>query len=128
MTIATELLMMFRARKKYAREVSLYEPIGTDRDGNEISLLEVIESHPVDIVEDCCTRENISRLLSRMTEVLTSREYQVLCSRYGLFGEREQTQREISRRLSISRSYVSRIEKTALAKLRTLFPEANLRS
>ena len=120
--IDNELLMMFRARKKYSREVSLYEPIGTDKEGNEISLLDVIEGPSVDIVEDYSTRENIQLVLDAMKSVLTKKEYEVVCRRFGLLGYPEQTQREIARHLHISRSYVSRIEKNALHKLRTLFP------
>ena len=116
--IDNELLMMLRSRKKRAREVSLYEPIGTDREGNEINLLDVIESEPVDIVEECFIRENTSYLLHSMRSVLSEKEYQVICFRYGLFGVPEKTQREIAQKLSISRSYVSRIEKRALEKLR----------
>lgn len=119
--IENELLMFFRARKKYSREVSLYEPIGTDKEGNEIHLLDVIESAPVDVVEDCTLRENTARLLRAMPQLLSEKELQVICCRYGLFGEKEQTQREIAQKLSISRSYVSRIEKNAISKLRTLF-------
>ena len=119
--IDNELLMMFRARKKYSREVSLYEPIGTDKEGNEINLLDIIESPPVDVVEDCFIKENITCLLTSLKNTLSPREYEVICLRYGLFGEKELTQREIAQRLSISRSYVSRIEKNALQKLRALF-------
>lgn len=119
--IDNELLMMFRARKKSARDVSLYDPIGTDKEGNEISLLDIIESPPVDIVEEYSTRVDIRHLLTHLSKVLTAREYQVISLRYGLFGLQEQTQREIAARLHISRSYVSRIEKNALNKLRTLF-------
>lgn len=119
--IDNELLMMFRARKKYSREISLYEPIGTDKEGNEISLLDIIESPPVDIVEEYSTREDARFLLSVLKDTLSVKEYQVICLRYGLFGAEEQTQREIASKLHISRSYVSRIEKNALAKLRKLF-------
>lgn len=121
--IENELLMFLRARKKHSREVSLYEPIGTDKEGNEISLLDVIESTPVDIVEDYFIKENTSYLLQSMKNVLSEKEYLVICYRYGLYGQKEQNQREIAKKLSISRSYVSRIEKNALIKLRTLFPE-----
>ena len=121
--IDNELLMMLRARKKRSREVSLYEPIGTDREGNEISLLDIIESPPVDVVEDCFQRENILHLLRHIAEILSPKEYHVICCRYGLNGQEPRTQREIARELSISRSYVSRIEKNALQKLRTLFPK-----
>ena len=120
--IDNELLMLFRSRRKFSREVSLYEPIGTDKEGNEISLLDVIEGPSVDVVEDYSTRENIRLVLSSMKSVLNQKEYEVICCRFGLFGKKEQTQREIARQLHISRSYVSRIEKNALQKLRTLFP------
>ncbi len=121
--IENELLMFLRARKKYSREVSLYEPIGTDKEGNEINLLDVIETTPLDIVEECYVKENTSYLLRSLKNVLTEKEYQVICRRYGLFGMEEETQREIAKKLSISRSYVSRIEKNALLKLRELFPQ-----
>ena len=121
--IDNELLMMLRSKKKHSREVSLYEPIGTDKEGNEISLLDIIESPPVDIVTEYSTREDIRRLMSSMKELLSPKEYQVICLRYGLFGIPEQTQRKIAGELNISRSYVSRIEKTALKKLRGIFDE-----
>ena len=78
--------MFFRSKKKHSREVSLYEPIGTDKEGNEINLLDVIESTPVDIVEDCYIRENTSYLLKSLKKILSEKEYQVICYRYGLFG------------------------------------------
>lgn len=119
--IDNELLMMLRARKKRSKEISLYEPIGTDKEGNEINLLDIIESPPVDLIEDISIRENIRFLLSSMKDTLTQKEYQVICCRFGLFDFREMTQREIAEQLQISRSYVSRIEKNALKKLKTLF-------
>lgn len=121
--IDNELLMMLRARKKRSREVSLYDPIGTDREGNEISLLDVIESPPIDVVEDCFKHDNLSHLLKHIKNTLSPKEYHVICCRYGLGGQEPLTQREIARDLSISRSYVSRIEKNALRKLRAHFPE-----
>ena len=121
--IDNELLMMLRARKKRSREVSLYDPIGTDREGNEIGLLDVIESPPIDVVEDCFKHDNLSHLLKHIKNTLSPKEYHVICCRYGLGGQEPLTQREIARDLSISRSYVSRIEKNALRKLRALFPE-----
>lgn len=121
--IDNELLMLLRSKKKTSKDISLYEPIGTDREGNEINLLDVIESTPVDIVEDCYIRENTSYLLKSLKKILSEKEYQVICYRYGLFGMEEETQREIARKLCISRSYVSRIEKNALQKLRGLFPQ-----
>ena len=119
--IENELLMHFRGKKKSSKEVSLYEPIGTDKEGNEISLLDIIESPPVDIVEEYSTRQDIRFLFSSMKDILTPKEYQVICCRYGLFENNEMTQREIADQLHISRSYVSRIEKNALKKLKTLF-------
>ena len=121
--VANELLMLFRSRRKHSREISLYEPIGTDKEGNEISLLDVMEGPAVDVVEEYSTQEDIRHVLNSMQAVLSENEYEVICCRFGLFGQREQTQREIARHLHISRSYVSRIEKNALQKLRTLFPE-----
>ena len=121
--IDNELLMMLRSRKKRSREVSLYDPIGTDREGNEISLLDIIESPPVDIVEQYATQQDIRHLVSSLKTALTPREYQVICLLYGLLGASEETQKTIARKLSISRSYVSRIEKNALKKLRCLFDE-----
>ena len=96
-------------------------PIKTDKEGNEISLLDIIESPPVDIVEEYSTRQDIRFLFSSMKDILTPKEYQVICCRYGLFENNEMTQREIADQLHISRSYVSRIEKNALKKLKTLF-------
>ena len=91
-----------------------------DNNGFEWSL---IESVPVDIVEECYIRENTTYLLQSLKKILSEKEYQVICYRYGLFGMEEETQREIAQKLCISRSYVSRIEKTALQKLRELFPQ-----
>ena len=119
--IENEVLMYLRGKKKSSKEVSLYEPIGTDKEGNEISLLDIIESPPVDIVEEYSTRQDIRFLFSSMKDILTPKEYQVICCRYGLFENNEMTQREIADQLHISRSYVSRIEKNALKKLKTLF-------
>jgi RNA polymerase sporulation-specific sigma factor len=121
--IDNELLMLLRSKKKHAREVSIYEPIGTDREGNEINLLDIIESPPVDIVEDYSTREDISYLMKYLKSTLTEKEFTVIEYRYGLFGKEEHTQREIASLLGISRSYVSRIEKNALLRLRALFAE-----
>ncbi len=112
---------MLRVRKKYARDVSLYEPIGTDKEGNEINLLDIIESPAEDVVENYSVRQDIQKALRLVSDNLTPKEYEVIRLRFGLFGEQEYTQREIAKRLKISRSYVSRIEKNALLKLRRLF-------
>lgn len=122
--IENELLMLLRSRKKISREVSLYEPIGTDKEGNEISLLDIMESNDGDITEQMDIRENIQRLHGIFEEALSEREQQVLLMRYGIFGGEEKTQREIAGLLGISRSYVSRIEKTALRKLRECLDKA----
>lgn len=119
--IDNELLMLLRQRKKKSREVSLYDPIGTDKEGNEISLLDIIETIPFDVVEHYTTNEDILLLSQFLNSSLTDKEYEVIKLRYGLFGEKELTQREIAKRLNISRSYVSRIEKNALLKLRQCF-------
>ena len=119
--IDNELLMMLRMRKKTSREVSLYEPIGMDKEGNEINLLYIIEGENVDVPEIMDLEADTRRLYQILHKVLSEREQEVLRLRYGLFGEEEKTQREIAQRLNISRSYVSRIEKTALKKLKEFF-------
>lgn len=116
--IDNELLMLLRAKKKTSREVSLYEPIGTDREGNEIHLLDVIEQEQVDVVDKMEVEDKLSRLGDMIHEKLNDREQEIIMLRYGLPNREEATQKEIGRRLGISRSYVSRIEKKALEKLR----------
>lgn len=116
--IDNELLMLLRAKKKTSREISLYEPIGTDREGNEINLLDVIEQEQTDVIDRMEVEDRLNRLKGLIGECLTGREREIITLRYGLCGCREITQREIGRRLGISRSYVSRIEKRALEKLR----------
>ena len=119
--IDNELLMFLRARKKTSREVSLYEPIGTDREGNEINLLDISEQEQVDVVDRMEAQSKLSRLSGLIHERLTEREREIIALRYGLTSEYEVTQREIGRKLGISRSYVSRIEKKALEKLREAY-------
>lgn len=121
--IENELLMFLRGKKKSSREVSLFEPIGQDKEGNEIHLVDVIEQNQPDIVESMELTGNIKRLFALMETSLTERERQILVMRYGLYGGREITQNEIGEALGISRSYVSRIEKKALMKLREKFEE-----
>ena len=116
--IDNELLMLLRAKKKTYREVSLYEPIGTDREGNEISLLDVIEQDQVDVVDRMEVEDKLHRLTDLIADRLSDREREIIMLRYGLGSGREITQREIGHRLGISRSYVSRIEKRALEKLK----------
>lgn len=119
--IANEILMHLRAKKKSAKEISLYEPIGTDREGNEIKLYDIIETDEIDVPEKIYLKENIQKLYEKVENELSPREKLVLKMRYGLYNGEEYTQREIARQLGISRSYVSRIEKSAIGKLRTFF-------
>lgn len=117
--IANELLMMLRSKKKTAKEVSLYEPVGTDKEGNEIQIYDLC-TEKENILETLEQQENAEALQHAMHMVLDEREYDILVRRYGLHGQREQTQQEIGKIYHISRSYVSRIEKKALLKLREM--------
>ena len=119
--IDNELLMMLRAKKKYSREVSMFEPIGQDREGNEIRLVDIIEQQPFDVVEQMEYRSNVSKMKKYMDTCLTKREKEILELRYGLGKRRELTQSEVGEMYGISRSYVSRIEKKALQKLKKCF-------
>ena len=119
--IENEVLMYLRGKKKSSKEVSLYEPIGTDREGNEIQLFDVIEMNEEDVYRRLERKEDVIRLYQQEESVLSQRERMVLKLRYGLYNEEEYTQREIAAMLGISRSYVSRIEKSAIEKLRNFF-------
>ena len=119
--IDNELLMMFRSRKKSTREVSLYEPIGTDKEGNEINLLDICIQEQIDVVEQLDNKEKLCKLFILVEKVLDDREKEIIQLRYGLGREKEMTQREIGKMKGISRSYVSRIEKKALERLRVAF-------
>ena len=116
--IDNELLMMLRSRKKCSREVSLYEPIGTDKEGNQIHLLDIVESDEPDVVETIETDRRTREVLALVPKLLSGRERYIIENRYGLYACKPMTQREIAAALGISRSYVSRIEKRALEKLR----------
>lgn len=113
--IENEVLMHLRNIKKVKQEVSLYDPIGHDKEGNEISLIDILstDNEIIDILEAKLQEEKIRGKMG----ILTRRERQVIEMRYGLFTGLKETQREIARKLGISRSYVSRIEKRALKKL-----------
>ena len=111
--VENEILMLLRAGKKRAKEVSLFEPIGTDKDGETVSLVDVIE------MENPKTIDQL--ILDPFDQKLTENEKQVISMRYGLFKGKEHTQREVAGVLGISRSYVSRIEKKAIGKLREEF-------
>ena len=119
--IDNELLMYFRGKKKTSREVSLYEPIGTDKEGNQISLMDVVESTDRDIFEIIELKGNSKKVYEMIPKVLNDRERDIIQWRYGLYNQKPVTQREIADKLGISRSYVSRIEKRALEKLKDCF-------
>lgn len=117
MRIANEILMYFRNLKKRSQDVFIGDPIDTDGDGNSLTLADII-SYDEDIPGNLDTKLKLEKLEKIIKRVLTPREYLIICMRYGLDGCNEQTQREVAQKLKISRSYVSRIEKKALSKLR----------
>lgn len=119
--IENELLMLMRSGKKQSKEVSLYESIGSDKEGNTIQLLDVCMAEEVDIIGQMEEKQNLAKLHEYIDKVLTARERDIIVLRYGLYGGRETTQREIAKQLNISRSYVSRIEKKALKKLKAAY-------
>lgn len=116
--IDNEILMMLRSEKKTIREVSLFEPVGLDKDGNDISLIDMMESGEKEVHEKCELKQNIINLYKIFDMVLNEREKDIIYSRYGLAGRDELTQRQLARKYHISRSYISRIEKKAVTKLR----------
>lgn len=118
--IENEILMSIRASKKSSAEVSLNIPIGTDKDGNEINLNDILGTEPDAIVDDLDIKIQVGNMISCLDDVLTEREKKVIVHRYGILGAMPHTQREVASSLGISRSYVSRIEKKALEKLRNV--------
>ncbi len=114
--IENEILMHLRALKKVKKDVSLHDPIGTDKEGNEITLIDVLQEEGEDIVDVIQTNMEKTQIY-KFIHVLDDREKEVIVGRFGLNLEEERTQREIAKELGISRSYVSRIEKRALMKL-----------
>jgi RNA polymerase sporulation-specific sigma factor len=122
--VENEILMHFRKLKNTGNTISLNDAIGYDKDGNEISLQEVIKDDAIDIPDYLHIKENVG-LLKKYFNVLTTREQEILIKRFGLLNEDEQTQKEIAKQLHISRSYVSRIEKRALAKVLREFIKNN---
>jgi RNA polymerase sporulation-specific sigma factor len=114
--VENEILMYLRSLKKSRKDVSLHDPIGTDKEGNEITLIDILGTRADDVVKQVemqIERRNIYQHI----HILDHREQEVIRARFGLGGEKEKTQREIAKELGISRSYVSRIEKRALIKL-----------
>ena len=121
--IENEILMSLRYAKKFQNDISLHEPIGTDRDGNEIVMLDIINSDTPDFADQLDFSLQSKKMLQAVQERLTERERTVIVSRYGLWNQDVLTQQEIAEKLGISRSYVSRIEKKALKKLNAAFSE-----
>lgn len=122
--IDNEILMYFRKNNKYNNDISINEPIGYDKDGNPIEILDVIKMEDVDFSDDLELKDNI-KLLNKYLSVLTKREKEIIIDRYGLDNKKSLTQKMISKKLNISRSYVSRIEKRALTKLLREFIKDN---
>lgn len=114
--IENEILMHLRALKKVKKDVSMHDPIGQDKEGNEISLIDILEAENADVIEYIQLNMEIDKMKDYLS-ILNSREKEVIIYRYGLNEYREMTQREIAEKLNISRSYVSRIEKRALMKV-----------
>lgn len=119
--VENEILMYMRVKKKLQRESSYYEPIGTDKEGNEIQLLDIIESREPPAFDQIGLKDDTRKVYGLLEDVLSERERQVIIMRYGLYRGREYTQREIAQKLGISRSYISRIEKNALNRLKEYF-------
>lgn len=114
--IENEILMFFRTNNKYARDVSINEVIGYDKDGGEISIIDILKAPRTDFLDDIDKNDNISLVLKYL-DVLNEMEREILIRRYGLFNRDCETQKEIAKKLKISRSYVSRIEKKAIEKI-----------
>lgn len=126
--IENEILMHLRMAKKFRSEISIYDPVGFDREGNEITLIDILGTHP-EIVTEIVENRLDQKVLLEKIGLLAPRERKVLQLRFGLSNKPRQTQREIARTLGISRSYVSRIEKRALSKLvRDFSAESNGKS
>lgn len=116
--IDNEILMYLRATKKQKNEISLSEPVGVDKEGNEVTLIDILKSGDVDVIDNVDTRFQVRKMLKKMTDLLDDRENRVMILRYGLGGRKPLTQRETAKILNISRSYVSRIEKSAFNKIK----------
>lgn len=122
--IENEILMYFRSNNRYNNDISINDAVGFDKDGNEIAIMDVLKTPNPDFVSDIDLKDNIE-LLKKYINVLTPREKEILIRRYGLNNQDEETQKTISKKLGISRSYVSRIEKRALTKILREFIKNN---
>jgi RNA polymerase sporulation-specific sigma factor len=116
--VENEVLMYLRHEKKFSSQISLSEPIGFDGEGNEVSLMDVLPGDGEDVCEKVERRGCIKKLYEGVKSLSDKREREVIALRYGLSGEEPMTQKDVAKRLKISRSYVSRIEKKAIGKLR----------
>lgn len=116
--IENEILMMLRAGKKHLGNVSLSDAVGTDKDGGELTLLDLLAENDENVIANVETKLQIEKIMEVIRKVLSPREYQILVLRYGIGGGPELTQKEVAKKFGISRSYVSRIEKKALDKIR----------
>jgi len=114
--IENEILMYYRSNKKNSKNISINEKIGFDKEGNEISFLDILKTPNPDYIEDITLKDNIKKLYNYIN-VLSKREKDIIIKRYGLYNTKELTQKDIAKKLNISRSYVSRIEKRALTKI-----------
>lgn len=116
--VENEILMHFRSAKKLASEVHFDEPVDTDKNGNCLTLIDIIADEDMPVADKCELNSNLTRLRQKLTEVLDDREREIIILRYGLGNRPPMTQRETAQLLDISRSYVSRLEKKALQKLK----------
>lgn len=122
--IENEILMFFRSNNKYSRDVSMNEAIGYDKEGNKITIIDVLKTPNVDFLDEISKSDDL-KLVSKYLDVLTDRERSIIIDRYGLNNKKSLTQNKLSKKLGISRSYVSRIEKRALAKILKEFIKNN---
>ncbi len=119
--IQNEILMYFRSGKKLNCEISLNEVLSGDSEGNELTIEDIISDEEESVINEVSKNLQIKLLYDKISDVLTSREKYIIINRYGLYGNRERTQNEVADKLGISRSYVSRIEKKAITKLKNSF-------
>ena len=122
--IENEILMFFRSNNKYSRDVSMNEAIGYDKEGNKITIIDVLKTPNIDFLDEISKADDI-KLVSKYLDVLTDRERSIIIDRYGLNNKKSLTQNKLSKKLGISRSYVSRIEKRAHAKILKEFIKNN---
>lgn len=117
--IQNEILMLLRSQKKYNNEISIEDKIGNDKDGNDITLIDVLQDNRINIEDRVETNLLIQKIVKYIKEKMSPREQEILCLRYGLDGGVTMTQNEVAKILNISRSYISRIEKKCIEELRT---------